>query len=411
MRADHREIPRSPSLRSRAQPRAADLPRPMRIAGLFAGIGGLELGLHRAGHRAALFCEIDPAAQRVLRARFPDVPLCADIRDLPELPPVDLVCAGFPCQDLSQAGKTAGIEGERSGLVSHVFRLLERTKPARLLLENVPFMLALQGGRAMQSITDALTGLGYAWAYRVIDARAFGKPQRRLRVILVASLADDPRHVLLADDAGEPPRPVGEGLAKGFYWTEGARGLGWAPDAVPTLKGGSGLGIPSPPAIWMPSGEIITPDLRDVERLQGFPAGWTRPATDAPKAKKGLRWKLVGNAVSVPLAEWVGRRLARPGRYRPHGDQQILSGSDWPAAAWSLDGRVYASSVSRWPVRRTQRHLAEFLRFPRKPLSIRAAAGFLDRATKSSLRFEPGFLDAVRAHLKQMTTVAMETGA
>ena len=87
------------------------------VAGLFAGIGGIEVGLHAAGHQTAMLCEWDEAARRVLSQRFPDVPVAGDVGELTELPAVDLVTAGFPCQDLSQAGGTAGIGGTRSGLV------------------------------------------------------------------------------------------------------------------------------------------------------------------------------------------------------------------------------------------------------------------------------------------------------
>src|SRR5207253_7474617 len=94
------------------------------VAGLFAGIGGIELGLHRAGHETALLCEIDPAASAVLKMRFPGVRLEPDITKLSTLPEVDVIAAGFPCQDLSQAGRTAGISGSRSGLVGKVFELI-----------------------------------------------------------------------------------------------------------------------------------------------------------------------------------------------------------------------------------------------------------------------------------------------
>jgi DNA (cytosine-5)-methyltransferase 1 len=98
----------------------------MKIAALFAGIGGLEVGLHRAGHQTLLFAENWPIAAAVLAQRFPHVPNEGDVRELRSLPrKVDLLTAGFPCQDLSQAGKTAGIGGTRSSLVSQVFRLLE----------------------------------------------------------------------------------------------------------------------------------------------------------------------------------------------------------------------------------------------------------------------------------------------
>src|SRR5439155_6074663 len=139
--------------------------------------------------------------------------------------------------------------------------------------------------------------LGYRWAYRVINARAFGVAQRRERVFFVAALERDPRDVLFADNAEPRPDPQdSSGYACGFYWTEGIRGLGWAVDAIPTLKGGSTVGIPSPPAIRLPIDRIIlTPDIRDAERLQGFSADWTLPALEGDTVRKGARWRLVGN--------------------------------------------------------------------------------------------------------------------
>src|SRR5271170_5845881 len=99
----------------------------MEVAGLFAGIGGFELGMATAGHRTSMLCEIWAPARAVLAARYPEAVLESDIVDLPELPSeIEVVLAGFPCQDLSQAGMTAGIGGKRSGLVDHVFRLLDK---------------------------------------------------------------------------------------------------------------------------------------------------------------------------------------------------------------------------------------------------------------------------------------------
>lgn len=250
----------------------------------------VERGLHGAGHEATLLCENDPPAKAVLSARFPNIRLHGDVCTLRSLPRgTSLVAAGFPCQDLSQAGQTAGIAGSRSGLVGEVFRLIEKQRTPWLLLENVPFMLQLSRGRAMDIIATTLESLGYRWAYRVVDSRAFGIPQRRRRVYLVASLRGDPRNVLFADDAGHVPETKlnGTHAACGFYWTEGIRGLGWAVDAIPTLKGGSTVGIPSSPAILMPDGQVVMPDIRDAERLQGFPANWTKPAEKV--ARSGTR--------------------------------------------------------------------------------------------------------------------------
>lgn len=385
----------------RPRPASVDPGPGLRVAGLFAGIGGIELGLHRAGHQSVLLNEIEPGAQAVLRARFPDIELTGDVCDLRSLPDVNLVAAGFPCQDLSQAGRTLGIRGSRSGLVGQVFRLLETADPRWLLLENVPFMLQLDRGRAMQHLTSELGRLGFRWAYRVVDARSFGMPQRRQRVLLLASRDADPRPVLFADDAGEPEERDPAGLACGFYWTEGIRGLGWAVDAIPTLKGGSTIGIPSAPAVWMPDGLVGTPDVRDAERLQGFAADWT--AVDGPitSRRMGARWKMVGNAVCVPVAQWVGERLTNPGTFDDVLSKP-LSGSRWPMAAWGEAKRAFTVEVSLWPLAKWRPHLADFLDHPVHPLSARATEGFLGRTDRSSLRFPEGFLNAVRRHLKSM---------
>ncbi len=369
--------------------------------GLFAGIGGIEKGLARSGISTELVCEVDPGAVAVLRRRLPDSGIHEDIRSLRSLPKVDLVTAGFPCQDLSQAGRTAGIAGERSGLVKHALRLVRRRRgaPRWLLLENVPFMLQLDRGQAMRHLTTELEDMGYLWAYRVVDTRAFGLPQRRLRVLLLASRTEDPRTVLFADQAAPRPDVDPELHDCGFYWTEGLRGLGWAIDAIPTLKGGSAIGIASPPAVRRAvDRSLVTPGIADAERLQGFPAGWTSPSVEDAGTRVGHRWKLVGNAVSVPLAAWVGRALKTPGGYDGHSDPALHPGDAWPNAAWGEGGCAFRADVNQWPVRERYRHLETFVRHP-KLLSARATAGFLRRARSGNLRFIPGFLDDVEQHL------------
>jgi DNA (cytosine-5)-methyltransferase 1 len=364
------------------------------VAGLFAGIGGLELGMAQGGHHAGLLVENAPAAMHVLRSRFPDTKIEADVRDLKSLPRgTDVVVAGFPCQDLSSVGRKAGIDGARSSLVGEVMRLLQTTDVPWVVLENVPFLMSLGQGAALRLVTRSLTDLGYRWAYRVVDTNAFGLPQRRNRWYLVGSRVDDPRDVLLADDCERPASEHGyPDVACGFYWTEGMRSFGWAVDGVPPIKCGSSVGVASPPAIRLPSGEYVTPDLRDTERLQGFPDDWTSPAEEV--AKRGERWRMVGNSVSVPVAGWIGTRLSEPGRYDATGDP-LWEGTKWPRqAAWAdLDGRVHAAAVGPWPVWQPRPSLAEFLVHPGKPLSARAASGFLRRTHKGTLRFPPGFID------------------
>jgi DNA (cytosine-5)-methyltransferase 1 len=387
---------------------SADTLSAIRVAALFAGIGGIELGLHASAHETSVWCEVDDGAIAVLRDRFDiaeEDELYKDVADMLAIPAdVDLVTAGFPCQDLSQAGRTAGIEGLRSGLVGHVFRLLEGRRddpPKWLLLENVPFMLSLDAGAAMRRLTDALEELGYNWAYRVVDTRAFGLPQRRRRVLLLASATEDPRGVLLAQDAGEPEPQEPYGRPCGFYWTEGLRGLGLAIDSVPTLKGGSAIGIPSPPAIWIPGEGLFTPDIRDAERLQGFDADWTE-AAHAEGRRLGVRWKLVGNAVSVPVAEWVGHRLLSDANYSDALDVQMTPIERWPTAAWGGPEGRYRSPVSEWPQHTITPAILDFLEYDLKPLSERASSGFLKRALSGRLNFPDGFLSDVAEHARQM---------
>jgi DNA (cytosine-5)-methyltransferase 1 len=376
----------------------------LKVAGLFAGIGGLEVGLAKAGHEASMFCEIWDPARAVLAARFPDVSCASDVRDLATLPDeVDLLVGGFPCQDLSQAGRTAGISGKRSGLVDQIFRLLDARPVPWVVLENVSFMLSLDQGRGMRILVEAFEARGYRWAYRVVNTLAF-LPQRRNRVLFVATKTDaDPADVVLVDEAEPPTIDTALNVqAHGFYWTEGIRGLGWAPDAVPTLKNGSTIGIPSPPAIMLPDGLVVTPDIRDAERLQGFDEDWTAPASTVARASS--RWSLVGNAVSTPVARWLGEKLKTPGTYDTERDRVLRGSGSWPAAA-RFDGTSrWAVDINAFPVWCERPALADFLRYPGKPLSARATRGFLERTERGSLRFVAGFQDRIRAHLEVIAT-------
>lgn len=373
----------------------------MKVAGLFAGIGGIELGFHRHGFETGMLCEIDPHAIAVLEERFPGVPIQRDIRELAKLPKgIEVLTAGFPCQDLSQAGNTKGISGDRSGLVSHVFRLIERSRTPWVVVENVSFMLRLDRGSAMRVLADSFEQLGYRWAYRVLDSRAFGLPQRRERVYFVASLTDDPATLLFSEDAGPREPKNHEGKACGFYWTEGLRGLGWGIDCVPTLKGGSTVGIPSPPAIWMTDGGIVTPDIRDAERMQGFDADWTQPAESV--GRPGHRWKLVGNAVTVDAAAWVAERIADKSESIAHVATKLPKSAPWPDAAFGGPGGRFSVSVSRFPVARERPDLEAFLTYPARPLSARATRGFLSRLERSSLRYPPEFASALDYHLMRL---------
>ncbi len=397
--------------------------RAFNVTALFGGVGGLELGLSKAGHRASAFCEIDPEAATVLAAGFPDTALVRDIRRTDEVlaaidPKSDLLAGGFPCTDLSQAGKARGFAGGRSSLVRDALRLLKARRFPHVLLENVPNWRLLHGGEYLREVVGALEELGYRWAYRTVDALAFGAPQRRLRIFLYATLEGDPREVLFHGEAVAPDQAFDlRERAHGFYWTEGTRGLGWGEDCVPTLKGGSTVGVPSPPAILLPdvlgvaghtaSGDfrLVTPDIRDAERLQGLPADWTaggETTLDGQAFRARRRWLLVGNAVNVRAAAWLGERLAAPTPYDGPAGRLLMEGAPWPAAAWFDGQQRHAAEVGSWPTAAARKPLAEFLAFPGSPLSARATTGFLSRLLSGSLRQKPGFALALQAHLARL---------
>lgn len=162
----------------------------MKIGSLFAGIGGFDLGFERAGFEVAWCVEWDKNAQAVLRARFPNAKVYGDIREVDpaELEWVDVICGGFPCQDLSVAGKRAGLEGERSGLFHEAMRIVRGVRPRLAVVENVAGLLSSNLGHDFATV---LRELGEGWTceevgWRVLDSRYFGVAQRRRRVFLVA---------------------------------------------------------------------------------------------------------------------------------------------------------------------------------------------------------------------------------
>ena len=192
----------------------------MRVGSLFSGIGGFDRGLERAGMEVAWQCEIDPHARAVLANHWPEVPCYDDVRGITAgaIAPVALICGGFPCQDVSVAGRRAGLAGERSGLWFEFHRVLAELKPPWVVIENVPGLLSSNGGRDMGTVLGGLGDLGYRWAYGVLDAQWFGVAQRRRRVFIVGHLGDGRAAEVLplpAGLCGDPPsrRKAGEDVA------------------------------------------------------------------------------------------------------------------------------------------------------------------------------------------------------
>ena len=173
----------------------------MKLTGvsLFAGVGGFDLAMERNGVEVVANVEIDKQCQKVLAKHFPNAKQFSDITDVKGS---DLIAAGFessrgiitggfPCQDLSVAGKRRGLAGERSGLFWEIARLIEETKTEWFILENVPGLLTSNKGRDFGVVIGTMADIGYSLSWRVLDAQHFGVPQRRRRVFILGRRTGD----------------------------------------------------------------------------------------------------------------------------------------------------------------------------------------------------------------------------
>lgn len=359
---------------------------------LFAGIEGFGLGFERAGMTCTWQVEIDAFARRVLERHWPHVHRHDDVTTAGRnnLTRVDVVCGGFPCQDISIAGRREGLAGKRSGLFFQMARILRELQPTWAVIENVDGLLSSHAGADFGVILRELEDVGYvAGAWRVLDSRWFGVPQRRNRVFLVGCLRGSgrrPESVLFESARGSwdsPPRReararIANGARDGvaFALRQDPGGIGQAHNTnfvadahvAPTLSssgtgtsrtgnerteadflivgplGGGDNGIgrrnEDDPNLVVGSlmaksqggwrcgadeagGNQIVPAVHGVrrltptecERLQGFPDGWTclcgcEPySTSACRCKDGPRYRVLGNAVTVPVIKWIGERL------------------------------------------------------------------------------------------------------
>ena len=164
----------------------------MKVLDLFSGIGGFALGLEAAGFETAAFCEIDPYAQQVLKKNWPGVPIYDDVRRITadrlvsDGVGIDVITGGFPCQDISTAGRQAGIDGERSGLWSECSRLLGDIRPRYAIFENVTNLLTGDGGDWFKRVLWDISTVGYDAEWHCIPASAIGAYHHRDRVWIVA---------------------------------------------------------------------------------------------------------------------------------------------------------------------------------------------------------------------------------
>ena len=275
------------------------------VGSLFAGIGGFDLGLERAGMRSVWQSDVDPFCLAVLEKHWPDVLRVPDIRDVgaDTVPDVDVICGGFPCQDLSYAGAGAGITGARSGLWSEYARVIGELRPRYVVVENVSALLA----RGLGVVLGDLAALGYDAEWDCLPASAFGAPHRRDRIWLVA----------YPNSEGEPGRPVDA--------QQGPRIM-----VSDTQSAGlERVGLRGRPAVNRADVADSSSERRGslgprkaqagadaLGRHGGEPAGdnpWAvepdvgRVADGVPARVDRLR--ALGNSLVPQIAEWIGRRI------------------------------------------------------------------------------------------------------
>lgn len=298
---------------------------------LFAGVGGFDLALTRAGVKVVAAVEINEKCREVLGKHFPESKLFDDVKGVTGeqlraagfIPERGIITAGFPCQDLSIAGLRRGLAGERSGLFWEIVRLIDETQTETIILENVPGLLSSQRGKDMGIIITALVERGYGVCWRVLDSQNFGVPQRRRRVFIVASRGNHRRPVevlfernsgfwdfetsgkgsqeFTAEIKGNIDQDSNE-LNYFIFQCNRSEDTRIYPTVSPTL----GCYVGSIPFAFNSNNNIVrrlTPI--EYERLQGFPDDWTDLHANSH------RYKMLGNAVSVPVVEWIIQRMVK----------------------------------------------------------------------------------------------------
>jgi DNA (cytosine-5)-methyltransferase 1 len=290
-----------------------------RLNSFFAGVGGFDLAFQRCGIEPSFYCENNDFCRSVLRRHWPDSADASDILKLkPEdVPKAEVWTAGFPCQDLSLArtphGARSGLDGASSGLFFAFLKIIAIHKPTVILLENVTGLLSSHAGKDFQKVVGSLTELGYGVAWRVLNARYFGTPQSRPRIFICAWLNSPEKAAKSLFEEKSPPRLEDE--RKGFLEESKCPISGISVPQVSfciSATSGRHTGLD-----WARS-YITYPDAvrrltpTECERLQGLPDGWTLPDSDYKQPARGieaLQYRAIGNAVCVPVAEWIAKRI------------------------------------------------------------------------------------------------------
>lgn len=294
------------------------------LASFFAGIGGFDLGFERSGFETVWQCEIKEYCLDVLKHHWPSVPRESDIKNVrfADIPESDVWAGGFPCQDISLArmgSERKGLRGEQSGLFFEFERLVGEGRPKVILLENVAGLLSSNQGRDLATVVRSLADFGYGVAWRVLDSRYFGVPQSRKRVFICA-VDGDPEaaaKVLFEPECGdrnfEKSRSDGEKSISPFKISVGNAITGYAKKLAHCVyaEGPRHTGTDwSRNYISYPDeGEVRRLTPRESELLQGFPANWTDIGEVPGDTSDSHRYHACGNAVTVPVVEWISSRI------------------------------------------------------------------------------------------------------
>ncbi len=340
---------------------SGDTVAPLTVGSACSGVGCIDLGLKRAGFSTAWMIERSPRRRSILRRHFPTAQILEDLYDAPpdELPRVDVLAAGTPCQDFSVAGRRAGMAGERSGgLFARFIGLADAMPAAWLLWENVPGVFYSNRGADFAVCLEGFTGARFAvpsrgwrnagfavgplrWCvWRVLDAQHFGVPQRRRRVFVVAGPRDRPAPGVLLEP-GCRGSTTGEGEEEGHEATIVSSGSVGSGGVAPSLMGRRQKGRLGARALAVDLTQITNPQegsratrlsptlacsneigvfepgaagvrvLTGIERerLQGLPDDWTRWGAEGEEMSRTARRRMTGDGAAVPVIEWIGRRL------------------------------------------------------------------------------------------------------
>ena len=291
----------------------------LRVNSFFAGIGGFDIGFEHSGFTTTFLCEINPFCIEVLKTHWPNVPMFGDIGklDASQIPDADVWCGGFPCQDISVARgalERKGLGGVRSGLFYQYANLIEARRPKVVVIENVEGLFNSNKGRDFGVILQRLTRLGYAVSWRLFNSRYFGVPQSRARVYICCWKGSVTHSMRVMFENTRTPKPKNE---RTDFITESnpAKAFPKVPRVAYCLAATSGRHTGTD---WSRTYVSCADGVRrmtpkEYERLQGFPDLWTIPSEcDADNDDVDtLRYTALGNAVSVPVVEWVARRIKK----------------------------------------------------------------------------------------------------